>query len=64
MTLGAHPFLGGDTPDYADYIVFGGFMWARCVSPLTLLEPADPVYAWRERMLDLHGAMGRSARRA
>ncbi len=27
-----------------------------------LFEPEDPVYAWRERMLDLHGALGRKAK--
>src|SRR4051812_26806319 len=32
QTLKAQPFIGGDGPDYADYIVFGGFQWARVVS--------------------------------
>lgn len=58
----AQPFLGGDDgPDYGDYIVFGSFMWARSVSPLRLLEPDDPIHAWRERMLDLHGGLARRA---
>lgn len=59
--LGQQPFLGGAGPDYADYIVFGSFMWARSVSPLALLEPDDAVHAWRERMLDLFGGLARSA---
>jgi glutathione S-transferase len=59
--LRGRDFLGGTTPDYADYTVFGGFMWARSVSALPLLEPTDAVHAWRERMLDLHGAMARRA---
>jgi len=59
--LVAQPFLGGDALSYADYIIFGGFQWARCVSPLELLIPGDPVYAWRERLLN---AFDRSARRA
>ena len=33
----------------------------RIVSPLELLEADDPVYAWRERMLDLFDGMGRKA---
>jgi glutathione S-transferase len=53
------PFLGGERPDYADYVVFGAFQWARCVSPFALLEPGDPVYGWRERMLDLHDGLAR-----
>ena len=59
--LGQQPFLGGAAPDYADYIVFGSFMWARSVSPLALLEPDDAVHAWRERLLDLFGGLARSA---
>ena len=52
-------FLAGDAPAYADYTVFGSFMWAKSVSTFGLLEPDDPVYAWRERMLDLFGGLGR-----
>jgi len=61
MAVSAQPFLGGDTPDYADYVVFGTFMWARSTSPLKLLAEDDPIHAWRERMLDLHGGMARAA---
>ncbi|GJD99733.1 MULTISPECIES: glutathione S-transferase family protein [Methylobacterium] len=50
-TLRAQPFLGGDGPLYADHIVMGAFLWARSVSARPLLEPDDPVAAWRERML-------------
>ncbi len=57
--LRGRDFLGGAAPDYADYTVFGGFMWARVVSPLELLAPDDAVHAWRERMLDLFGGMAR-----
>jgi glutathione S-transferase len=57
--LQAQPFLGGDAPDYADYIVFGSFMWARSTSPLPLLEEDDVVHGWRDRLLDLYGGMAR-----
>lgn len=60
-TVAVQPFLGGEGADYGDYIVFGSFMWARSTSPLRLLEPDDPVHAWRERMLDLHGGLARRA---
>ena len=53
-------FLSGSSPGYADYAVFGAFMWARGVSGFRLLEEDDPVHAWRERMLDLHDAMPRT----
>lgn len=53
-------FLGGASPLFADYIVFGAFQWARIVSPQRLLQPGDPVTDWFERCLDLHGGLGRS----
>jgi capsid portal protein len=46
-----------------DYLVFGNFMWARCVSSADLVSNADPVYAWVERMLDIHDGLGRHAMR-
>ena len=46
-TLQRQPFLGGEAPLYADYVVFGAFMWAASVSPLQLLEDGDAVAAWR-----------------
>jgi glutathione S-transferase len=57
--LRGRDFLGGSAPDYADYTVFGGFMWARVTSPLGLLAPDDAVHAWNERMLDLFGGAAR-----
>jgi len=59
--LGSKPFLGGTGHTYADYAVFGAFQWARATSPFKLLEPSDPVAAWRERMLDLYGGLARNS---
>ncbi|MGO2132356.1 MAG: glutathione S-transferase N-terminal domain-containing protein [Halomonas sp.] len=56
-------FLDGQAPAGADYLVFGNFMWARCASGADLVSDSDPVHAWLERMLDLHGGLGRNARR-
>lgn len=61
LTLRAQPFLGGAAPNYADYSVFGGFQWARVVSPFKLLTDDDPVYAWRERLLDAFDGLARKA---
>jgi glutathione S-transferase len=30
--LAQQPFVGGSSANYGDYIVFGGFQWARCTS--------------------------------
>jgi len=57
-----NPFVCGKGPGFSDYIVFGTFQWARSVSRLRLLEPDDPVYKWRERMLDLFGGYARGAK--
>src|SRR6266704_883697 len=53
--------IRGAAPNYADYIVFGGFQWARVVSPFKLLAENDPVYAWRERLLDAFDGMARQS---
>jgi glutathione S-transferase len=60
LTLRAQPWLGGEAPNYADYIVFGAFQWARVCSPLLLLAADDPVAEWRGRMLDLFGGLARA----
>jgi glutathione S-transferase len=60
MTLKDAPFLGGAQPLYADYLVFSAFQWARVISPFRVLEADDPVAAWFERCLDLHGGTGRA----
>ncbi|HLZ02607.1 MAG TPA: glutathione S-transferase family protein [Bradyrhizobium sp.] len=61
QTLKTQAYLGGDAPNYADYIVFGGFQWARVVSPFRLLEESDPIYAWREKLLDAFGGLARES---
>ncbi|ENN85397.1 glutathione S-transferase [Rhizobium freirei PRF 81] len=54
-------YLSGPEPAYADYCVFGMFMWARCSSPAELLEADDPVFHWRDRLLDAFGGLARYA---
>ncbi len=61
-TLRNQPFLGGDTPRYADYIPFSVFQWARCTSPFALLEPSDPLTAWNDRLLDAFDGLARNVR--
>jgi glutathione S-transferase len=60
-TVERQPFLGGDAPTYADYVVFGAFQWARSISDFALLASDDPVFAWRGRMLDLYGGLARTS---
>jgi glutathione S-transferase len=58
--LAYQPFIGGQGPLFADYIVLGAFQWLRVVSGVTLLDDGDPVAVWLERCLDLHGGLARS----
>ena len=60
-TVERQPFVCGDAPAYADYIVFGAFQWARAISDFALVAPDDPIYAWRSRMLDLYGGLARKS---
>jgi glutathione S-transferase len=53
------PFIGGQSPLFPDYIVFGAFQWVRVISTYRLLEPGDAVAGWFERCLDLHDGFGR-----
>lgn len=53
-------WIGGATPLFADYILFGVLQWARVTLPAPLLAADDPVSAWFERCLDLHGGVGRA----
>jgi glutathione S-transferase len=59
--LAQNRFLSGNAPAYADYLLFGAFQWGRCMSPIHLLEADDPLYPWRERMLDLFDGYARRA---
>lgn len=61
LTLKTQPYLGGASPNYADYIVFGPFQWARAISSFRLLKEDDPIYAWREKLLDAFGGMARNS---
>ena len=61
LTLKSQPYLGGAAANYADYIVFGAFQWARVVSPFKLLTEDDPVHAWRENLLDAFDGMARKS---
>lgn len=58
--LSYQPYLGGRTPLFADYIVFGALQWARVSSPYRLLDQDDPVDEWFRRCLGLFDGLGAS----
>jgi glutathione S-transferase len=59
--LATQHYLSGAAPAYADYIVFGCFQWARCISGFPLLLADDPLWAWRERLLAAFGGYAGAA---
>jgi glutathione S-transferase len=61
MVLQTQPWLGGASPRYADFLIFGAFQWARVASSFALLTTDDVIAQWFERCLDLFGGLGRRA---
>ena len=60
-TLLKQEYLSGETPGFSDYIVFGAFQWARCISAFSLLNTDDIIYIWREKMLNMYDSLALSA---
>ena len=60
-TLSKQEYLSGETPGFSDYIVFGAFQWARCMSGFLILNADDIVYHWRKKMLNMHQGLALSA---
>ena len=60
-TLSKQEYLSGETPGFSDYIVFGAFQWARCISDFSLLNADDIVYRWRDKILNMHEGLALSA---
>lgn len=62
MTLGEFPYFGGSAPSYTDYTLFGSLMFAYTAAPVHPLDAESAIGRWFERMLDLHGGVGRKAK--
>ena len=61
--LSRFPFLGGEAPNYADYIALGAFLWVASVGTLPPLGADDaPMRAWLDRGFDLYGGLGHDTR--
>ena len=58
-TLKHQAFLGGATPLFADYIVFGALQWLRVTTGPLPLSLGDTALQWYERCLDLFDGVGR-----
>ncbi len=52
-------WLGGDTPNYADYTALAVFLWAGSVAKTPPLTEDDPLRDWLDRGFDLYDGLGR-----
>lgn len=52
-------WLGGDTPNYADFSALATFLWTASVATTPPLTEADPLRDWLDRGFDLYGGLGR-----
>lgn len=58
--LGFQPFVGGATPLFGDYILFGALQWLRITTGSIHLPPDDPVSLWFDRCLGLYDGAARA----
>ena len=58
LALRDSPFLGGSSPNYADYRIIGSFLWLASLAQVPALAADDPLRGWIERVRDLHGGLG------
>jgi len=57
--LRSQPFIGGEKPLFADYIVFGALQWLKVTTGSVHLPQDDKALDWFERCLDLFDGAGR-----
>ncbi len=58
-TLRDSQWLGGTTPNYADYRILGNFLFTASVCKIPVLADDDPLRDWLDRCFDLYGGLGR-----
>ena len=52
-------WLGGETPNFADYTALAVFLWTGSVATTPPLTGDDPLRDWLDRGFDLYGGLGR-----
>ena len=58
MALREHEWLGGSSPNYADYRIIGGILFTASVCRVPALAEDDPLRDWIERVRGLYGGLG------
>ena len=57
--LAESPWLGGPTPNYADYRALATFLWVASIATTPPLTADDPLRDWLDRGFDLYDGLGR-----
>jgi len=57
--LSEQKWLGGDTPNYADYRALAVFLWCASVADVPPMTEDEPLRDWIDRGFDLYGGLGR-----
>jgi glutathione S-transferase len=52
-------WLGGESPNYADYRCLSVFLWTASVAKIPPLHDDDPLRDWIDRGFDLYGGLAR-----
>lgn len=60
--LAENTWLGGDSPNYADYRILSVFLTMSSLADIPILTNDDPLRDWVERGLDLFDGLGRDPR--
>jgi glutathione S-transferase len=58
QTLSEQPYIAGDEPAYADYVLFSAFQYARLGSPHELLREGTAVRRWRDAIITRFDGLG------
>jgi len=61
LTLKKQNFIGGDSPLFADYVVFGALQWLRLSARNDVMPKDSAVANWFDQLLDMYDGMGRRA---
>lgn len=52
--LSAQTFIAGDSPSWADHLVFGALQWGKLVSATPLLAQDDSISIWMDKVLSTY----------
>ena len=62
LTLKKQPYIGGNTPLFADYVVFGALQWLNTTSSVDYLSGETKVSGWFDSLLDMYDGLGRKGK--